>query len=191
MPKICIIVPANKPIKALTVKSLLDVVAYGKFEYHIVIATEGYTPSEKRNYGIVQSLNHNCDYTFFVDDDMVFPPNIIEVLVGRNKDVIGAMYYFRGLPLEPIFEKLTDEQSFFPVPKEPFQVKGVGAGLFLANNKIFMPMDKPWFDTKVNGLGQSIIGDSYWFGDRVRSAGFTIWCDPTIKTGHIGDYIYG
>ena len=184
--KICIGVPANKPIKARTVQSLLDMVAVSPYEFLIIIATEGYTPSEKRNYTIVQSLNKNCDYTLFVDDDMVFPPETLTTLISRDKDVIGGLYYLKGLPLEPIIELEKGQK----ILEEPFMCKGVGAGLLLANNKIFMKMKKPWFDTKVDGLGQTVVGDSFYFCDKAREAGFEVWCDGSLKIGHIGEFIY-
>jgi hypothetical protein len=180
--KICITVPANKPIKSRTVQSLLDVVANSYGEFLIIIADAGYTPSEKRNYAIVQSLNANCDYTFFVDDDMVFPKDTLTKLIQDDKDVVGALYYKRGLPLEKVIEGEVSEGVF--------KCQSIGAGLFLAKNSIFMKMRKPWFDTKVDGIGQTVVGDSFRFCDLVRDAGFEVWCDSTLNIGHIGEIIY-
>jgi len=183
--KITVIVPANKPIKTLTVESLLNMVASSPYEFLIIIATEGYTPSEKRNYGVVRSLNENCDYTFFVDDDMVFPPETLKTLIGRDKDVIGGLYYIKHEPLVPVVELLGEIQ------KEPFRCKGVGAGLLLVKNSVLRKIKPPWFDTKVNEFGQTIIGDSYWFCDKVREREFEIWSDPTLSVSHIGEKLYG
>ena len=180
--KICLSVPANKPIKSRTVQSLLDMVASSPYEFLIIIASEGYTPSEKRNYAIVQSLNAECDFTFFSDDDMVFPKNTLTTLVSRDKDVVGALYYKRGLPLEPVIEG--------EISGDLFQCKSIGAGLFLVKNDILKKMRKPWFDTKVNGFGQTVVGDSFRFCDLVRDAGGEVWCDASLKMGHLGEIIY-
>ena len=184
--KTAIVVPANKPIKARTVQSLLDVVSKSYGEFLILIVEGGYTPSEKRNYAITQSLNAHCDFTFFVDDDMVFPPETLTTLISKDKDVVGALYYKRGLPLEPVIEFNEGKVS-----EGVFQCKSIGAGLFLVKNEVLMKMRRPWFDTKVNGYGQTVVGDSFRFCDLVRDAGFEVWCDPQIEVKHIGDYLYG
>lgn len=186
--KVCIVIPANKPIKAKTVESLLNMVVVSPYEYLFIIATEGYTPSEKRNYGVVQALNNKCDYILFLDDDMVFPPETLTTLIERDKDVIGALYYLRIFPLQPVFEPFEQVKE---IPKEPFMVKGVGNGLVLAKVPVLKKVKAPWFGTKVDGFGCTWLGDSYWFGDRVREAGFQVWCDSTLKIFHTGEYLYG
>ena len=183
--KITILVPANKPIRPKTVQSLLDMVVASPYEFEIILAEEGYTPSEKRNYGIVQAINKKADYILFVDDDMVFGPGTLKKLISRNKDVIGVVYYFKRPELSPIIELLDGMKN------EPFECKGVGAGLLLVKTSVLMRMKRPWFDTKVNDIGMTVLGDSYFFCDRVREAGFEVWCDPTIEVHHLGDYKYG
>ena len=185
MAKILIGLPTNRPIKQKTVECLLRMVAHSKdHEFLIITATLGYTPSEKRNWIIVQALNAKCDYIFFTDDDMVFPPETLETLLSRDKDVIGVLYRMRGEP-----PKWTIEGE---IEKDVFQCKGVGAGLMLINCRILMNIQKEdgWFGTKVDAVGQTIIGDSFYFCDKVRQAGYGVWCDPTIKVGHLGEFNY-
>ncbi len=186
--KVTILIPANKPIRPKTVKSLADMIAVSPYEFLTILAEEGYTPSEKRNYGIVQSLNNNCDFTLFIDDDMVFPPETLKTLISRDKDIIGGLYYIKHEPLMPVVEL---EEGQFISLVEPFRCKGTGAGLMLVKNPVLRKIAPPWFDTKVNEFGQTIIGDSYWFCDKVREREFEIWNDPTLKIGHLGEYTYG
>lgn len=183
----CIGLPTNRPIKQRTVECLLNLVVHSKHEFLIITATDGYTPSEKRNFIAVQAVNAKCDYIFFTDDDMLFPPETLEVLLSREKDVTGALYYQRVLPLRPVVE-LWEGQS---MADKLFKVKGVGLGLVLIKCSILSKVKTPWFDTQVNEYGWTKLGDSYFFCDRVREAGFEVWCDPSLSIGHLSDYIYG
>ena len=149
-----------------------------------LIATKGYTPSEKRNYLIVKALNENYDYLLFVDDDMILPPETLEVLLGRDKDIIGGLYYFKGFPLEKVIEVFDEESN------EPFICKSLGGGLILTKTEIFRKIKSPWFGTKVNNVGMTILSEDYAFADKAREAGYEVWVDPTLNIGHIGDYIY-
>jgi len=181
--KILLGIPTIRPIKPEVVHSLMNLKR--PCEVDTFIATKGYTPSEKRNYLIVKALNEQYDYILFVDDDMVLPPDTIEVLLGRQKDIIGGIYYFRGFPPERVVE-LFDEN----IPDEPFVCKSLGGGLILAKTSIFRKVKSPWFGTEVNQVGMTVVSEDYLFADRVREAGYEIWCDPTLDIGHIGDYIY-
>jgi len=183
--KICLLIPANKPIRPKTVKSLMDMIAVSPYEFLVILAEEGYTPSEKRNYGIVRSLNENCDYIFFVDDDMVFPPETLTTLIERNKDIIGGLYFMKHEPLIPVVE-LEGE-----IKTELFRVNGTGAGLLLCKTEIFKKIRGPWFETRVDGIGKTLVGDSYCFCENAREFGYEIWCDPSLGIKHLGETLYG
>ncbi len=165
--KITILIPSNKPIRPKTVQSLMDMIAISPYEFLVILAEEGYTPSEKRNYGIVRALNEEWDYIFFVDDDMVFPPETLTTLIGRNKDIIGGLYYMKHEPLIPVVE-LSEGQE---IKDDVFQVNGAGAGLLLCKTEIFKKIRGPWFETRGDGVGQTLVGDSYCFCDNAKEFG--------------------
>src|SRR3990167_9329017 len=100
MKKVTLAICTNREIKAKTVTSLLELVANTKdVDFHILVATRGYTISENREYCVVQAQRNSSDYLLFTDDDMTFPPNTLERLLESNKEVIGVNSYSRCLPL--------------------------------------------------------------------------------------------
>lgn len=184
--KICIGVPTNRGLKAKTAQSLLETVARGGYEFGFVFATEGYTVAENRNYIATKALNAGCDYLFFVDDDMVFPSDTLERLLGHRKRIIGVASNSRMLPLKHTVELMEGTE----LPIRLFRAKAVGCGMMLVDMGVFQELERPWFGFKTFQTGQIARGEDAWFCDLAREKGIEIWCDPTIKVGHIGDYIF-
>ena len=182
--KICIAIPTNRSIRSRTLKALLELDV--PYEKHIVVATEGYTTAENRNYIISQAQKAKCTHVLMVDDDMVFPPDTLTKLIESGKEVIGVNANSRMLPLKTTVEPLNDD----PFPEAIFQVKAVGGGVLLIDMKVFEAIDQPWFDVETFDFGMTKMGEDSWFCRKATQAGFGIWCDNTIEIGHIGEYIF-
>src|SRR4030042_716080 len=117
--KICIGIPTNRLINAKTALSLMRMVAYSKdIDLCFIIATRGYNTSENRNFIAMQALNNNCDYLFFVDDDMIFPSDTLEILLMANKDIVGGIYNTKYEVQKPVVESFDDDR-----PEGLFKVK--------------------------------------------------------------------
>lgn len=185
--KVILGVVTNRQVKAKTTQSLLELMAYSKHEITPMVVTRGYTISENRNYLAVQVQNKMCDYLLFIDDDMVFPKETLDILLNHEKDIIGVASHQRKLPIVSTVEMLEKDQ---PMPNELFECKAVGAGVLLIKTEVFRKLEGPWFNVKTNPLGLTLVGEDSWFCDKARENNFKVWCDPTIKIGHIGDYEY-
>lgn len=171
-------------MKAKTVESLLNLVAHTEADYHFVLATEGFTISENRNYITFQALNNGSDYLLFVDDDMVFPNNTLSALIATGKRIVGTLSYSRMLPLTPTIEPLTEIKDTL------FEAKAVGCGVMLVDTKVFKELAQPWFAMETFDSGKIKRGEDSYFCDRAREKGISVWCEPTIVVGHIGDFIF-
>lgn len=184
--KITIGIPCNRQIKSKTVLSLMELVAFSEYDFHFVIATEGYTISENRNYIVAQALKNGSSHLLFIDDDMVFPKDTLNRLLEHNKEIVGINAHSRCLPLIDTVEPLEGQE----IPKQFAKVKAVGGGILLINLSIFDKINRPWFSTIVHPFGWTEMGEDSWFCREAEKSGYDIWCDPTIEIGHIGDFIY-
>lgn len=183
-------------VKAKTVLSLLNI----KTEHELfpVVATEGYTTAEGRNYCVVQAIKNNCSHILFVDDDMTFPSDTIDRLLAHAKDIVGVYSYSRVLPLSPTVGFLDangeylpqDRMAFVKKPETLFKCYTVGMGVALINMELFNKIEKPWFYFQTHDNGAILIGEDAWLCKQARDKGIEIWCDPTLEVGHIGDYEY-
>jgi hypothetical protein len=138
-----------------------------------------------RTWIIQKAIEDGATHVLFVDHDMVFPPNALETLLSRGKDIIGVEYNKRKFPLEPVFKPLGETKI-----DEPYKADYVGTGLMLIDLSIIPKMTKPWFLMGRDSNGQVVVGEDAWFCKTARDCGFDTWIDPTVKTGHLGDYQY-
>lgn len=187
--KVAVAIVTNRQVKAKTVESLMNLASYSKHQVLPIIATEGYTIAENRNYCVYQALKHGCTHLLFIDDDMTFPAHTLDSLLEHNKPVVGVYSYSRKLPLSPTikFKGLPPVER----PNEPFECEQVGMGVALIDCLVFQTLKAPWFKFETSPTGFTIEGEDGHFCNAARDNGLEIWCDPTIPIGHIGDYEYG
>jgi len=149
--------------------------------------------ASSRTWLVQNALKAGATHLLFVDSDMVFPYEVIPLLLAHNKDIIGVEYNRRKFPLEGTSEPLTEKKE-----GEIYQAKYVGTGVMLINLSIF---DKEWVDPKTgnktpwfsfgrDSQGALALGEDAWFCYSAQDNGHEVWIDPTIKVGHIGNYIY-
>ena len=53
-----------------------------------------------------------------------------------------------------------------------------------------MKVSQPHFGYKWYENGMVKMSNDWFFCEKARELGYEVWCDPTIKLGHIGDYDY-
>ncbi len=207
MKKITLALCTNRQVRPKTVGCLLDLVTHkGKtyfteeIDFHILIATQGYTIAENRNYCVVQAQKNKSDYIFMVDDDMTFPPDTLERMLNRGKEVIGVNSYSRCLPLSSTVGLMDKKGEYMhpdkhtawemQIPDYLFEAYFVGTGIALIDMKVFKKIKKPYFEFTYDKNGQVIHGEDGNFCRKVKEAGIGVWCDGSIEVGHLGDMEY-
>lgn len=155
----------------------------------------------------------NFDYLLMHDSDATWHPGAVERLVSRNLPVVTAVIFKRSLPTVPTIgknvsqgvrgetlysfagtinrivekaesEKLTEETSnrllFDPHPDDIEEVDGAGCHFMLIRRDVLEKMAFPYFEcTSVNG------GEDFDFCRKVQKAGFKIYVDYSVFTGHV------
>src|SRR3990167_7445682 len=194
MLKITLACPSNRGIRPKTAEALLRLVAHGGYEFHCIVPEHGYTIAENRNYIAVQALNNNSDYLLMCDDDMTFPPNLLDVLIADKKEIMGVAYHPRsetGQIIKYLDETHTVklEQSTDPKYKKTFQCYATGTGIILIKCEVFKKIDRPWFEFEWYPTGQCKQGEDWIFCIKAGKENIQTWANPTIKVGHIGEVI--
>ena len=185
--KITLGIPCNRTVQAETMQSLLDMIAKSEHDFHFVIATQGYTIAENRTLIAVRAIENKSDYLLFIDDDMVFPPNTLNRLLSREKDIIGIPYYARVLPRKSVVVLENGEELSGTVPGDLFKCQHVGTGVMLIKTEVFKNIIRPWFQFKTNADGCTVQGEDAHFCEVARNKGYSIYCDSTLPVRHIGD----
>lgn len=159
----------------------------------ITSTVHGQSPASARNLIIKQAIENNCTHIFFMDDDMVFPPDTLIKLLAHEKDIVSALYLGRMFPHRAIFFDKAYENGYckyFPLDeKAAGLVKGVncGFGAVLINIDVFKKVEEPW--VRLGEIEKDGWCDDIGFFNRCRAAGFDVYCDMDCPVGHMSNMI--
>jgi len=197
--KVTIGIPTNmdsgRGMRNKMAKCLLDLVVKGGYEFEVILAHEGYTIAENRNYLAVQAIKNGSEYILMIDDDMTFEPDILDRLMENQKDIVGVAYHPRSETGEIIkyLDEVTSvaiENSDDPKYKDTFECHATGTGIILIRTEVFNNMPRPWFMFEYHETGQCKLGEDWFFCREAKKAGYKIYTDPKPKVGHIGEKIF-
>ena len=147
---------------------------------------------DSRNKLAERAINSDCDYILWLDSDMTFMPDTLDIMVkeleDNNYEILAGMYYRRRPPFTPtLFKELrimptgTVAKEFDEIPEEIFEVAGCGFGCVLMKRNVL------WNVLCQHGYMFSpidTVGEDLSFCWRARMCGHKIYCDPTIALGH-------
>ena len=188
-------IPVYGGLQPQTFQCLLELVAKSEHDIHIIIASEGYTIAENRNYITVQALNNKSDYLLMVDADMTFPLDILDKLLANKKDIIGIAYHPRcdtGQIIKYLDEThiVKLEENDDPKYKKTFECHATGTGMILIKCNIFYKIKRPWWHFEYYDTGMISKGEDWYFCEKAKKYNIKTWVDPTIKVGHLGEAIF-
>lgn len=140
------------------------------------------------------ALQDNCDYILWIDSDMTFPENALEVLLGdlnsgNGRDMVTALYFTRQGDHKPvIYYDVDPELKARSIKKYPedmvFPIDGCGFGFCLMRIKVIEDVAQGYAGalfSPLEGLGEDLS-----FCYRLNQIGGLIWADTRVKCGHIG-----
>jgi FkbM family methyltransferase len=183
---ILIAIPTARYIEADTFKSIYDLeVPEGyetTFQYFY-----GYRVDQVRNL-IADWVVRGYDYLFSVDHDITFPPDTLKKMIQHDKDLVAGVYRQR---LEPqrieIYDLNQHRMEYSDVyDKSLVQIGGCGFGCVLVKKKVLAGVGYPQFEYHPALDHGNTISEDTDFCKKAMSRGFTLWCDPSIRCGHIG-----
>ena len=141
-------------------------------------------------------MENDMDRVLWLDSDMVLPPDLLMKLNARldeGHEMVTALCFTRKLPFEPcIYNTLDFNEETQEVHRDPyedyprdsfFQVAGCGCAAVMMDGKMLKRIGEkygPPFYPR-NGWGEDLT-----FCWLLQQEGIKIWCDSTIKVGHVG-----
>lgn len=138
------------------------------------------------------ACNRGFDKVLWVDSDMVLEPDTLERLLADGEyDYLCGAYSTRVEPIVPVvyesFEIGQKAKPFEMIPNEIFEIAGSGMGCVLMNTKLIYDVattfGRPF--SPILGLGEDLS-----FCYRVKQLGVKMFCDGSVRPGHVGTYVY-
>lgn len=160
-----------------------------KPENTLITTVHGQSPAEARNIIAQQAIDHNCTHAFFIDDDMAVPPDTLMRLIQHDQDVITALYLLRGYPHFPAAFDIAFGNGFNKSLFLTSEISGLipitncGLGCVLVKTEVFRTLEKPW--VRLGEIVKDGWCDDVGFFNRVREAGFKLFCDTDVRVGHM------
>ena len=197
--KIAIGVPTAGTMRTKTAFSLIETIRMNKNTEFLPIFRHGGYIGENKAKIVETAQNCLCSHVFFVDHDMKFEPHVVMKLLSHDKDIVGGMYYYRYLPLEPMLKYFKEdgewtskleESAIKKIPDELFEVAATGGGMLLVKMSVFSQLKRPYFAMEQDEEGNRSVTEDSGFYLQAQSKGFKVWVDPTLNIKHVGDYEY-
>ena len=166
------------------------------FDYQIIAGTLVYWA---RNRLAKRAIDNGFTHVLWLDSDMTFKDDIVDDLLFCGKDMVCGAFVSRKPPYGPcVYTDISDPADMIKVENfgtEPFRVDGCGFATVLTSVELLKAVwDK--FDTCFRPTED--YGEDLAFCDRVKKLGREIWCEPTVRPGHIahvpvyaGEHLFG
>jgi len=187
--KTLIAVPCMDMVAAPFAQSLATLKKEGECLMSFMVGSLVY---ESRNKIAAQALVAKTDYVLWLDSDMTFPQDLIPRMIKHmedGKEIVTGLYFRRRSPFTPVlFKKLGKESEDYPdYPRDSvFEVEGCGFGCVMLKTAVLedvMLNKHNWFEP-IEKFGEDLS-----FCIRARELGHKIYCDSSIKCGHVGQLI--
>ena len=191
--KILIAVPCMDMVSARFAQSLATLKKVDNCVVSFLIHSLIY---DARNKLAGYAVDGEFDFILWLDSDMVFPPNTLERMVKTldehpEIDILNALYFRRGTPFSPVaYDRLEindrgecDYEDMKDVPTELSEIAGCGFGCVLMRTDCLLDLAAKFGAVWFTPMGN--VGEDCSFCIRARNEGYKIYCDPTIKIGHM------
>jgi hypothetical protein len=141
------------------------------------------------------AIEENYTHVLFVDSDMVFNSDALEVLIHHDKDIISGSIFSRVEPIIPCFYsklRLGEGQEIIcergTLGEGVQEVEGVGTAFLLIKTEVFKDILEKYNTYPFQPI--SGYGEDLSFCVRARGCGYKIYIDHDLTIGHIGKKVY-
>ena len=190
-------IPCMESIPTVTVKSLIAM----RYDCVDISFTMNSLVYDARNCLAKMACENGYDRIMWIDSDMVFEPDLFERLSARldeGRDFVTGLYFSRRMPIIPMIysevacylkdgKQIPTSVEYRDYPKDSmFKVQGCGFGGCMMTTKMVLDLAEKY------GLPFSPIlgfGEDLSFCQRATQAGYDLYCDSSIKLGHMSHCI--
>lgn len=143
-----------------------------------------------RNELVRRALDRGSEWVLFIDDDHVYPSDLLNRLLSHEKDVVSALYLRRARPFSPLaFTGCENGNQYIPLELTGLAQQGLlrihaaGAGGLLIRSHVFEAIPEPWFE--YGRVGEWHASEDIIMCEKISAAGFEIYVDLEAQLGHL------
>lgn len=138
---------------------------------------------------VERAIASDFTHMMFLDDDMVFEPQVIDILFSRRQPVVAVNYCIKKDPTEFVAVGLDGNRVVtreFSTGLLPIAYTGFGASLF--ELRVFKAVKQPWFAPEWDATTKGYTTEDNPCYRRIREAGFLVYLDQDASklVTHVG-----
>lgn len=160
-----------------------------------VVMNHGSIIPQQRNTLVKRALELDMTHILFLDSDMRFPPDTLDVLLSHNEPFVAVNYPTRRMPIYPTARvKNADGTQFHALYQQESdeglrEVDLVGLGVALIDLDVFRLLPKPWFMFMYHPEIDDYTGEDFFFSHHARNNGVKILVDQSLsyEIKHVGE----
>jgi glycosyltransferase involved in cell wall biosynthesis len=153
---------------------------------------EGYQLPFARNRIVQNALGKDADYLFFVDADMIFPPDTLLRLLSHDLDIVNSLAFRRIKPHYPCIFKWNEKEGSYETVQYAgglVEVDATGMPAILIKTEVFKKMKDTWPGRPWYYYRDNLFSSDITFCENARKLGYKIMIDTDLKIGHLGEEI--
>lgn len=194
--KTLVAVPCGDLLHTDFARSLLGMGVSGAVQYTFA---QGSLVYDSRNQLSDLAIESGFDRVLWLDSDMVFTNDLFMKLsadLDEGREIVSGLCFTRKRPIHPAVYKAIYRDSNGVPHADPitewsdqvFEVGGCGFAAVMMNVELLKRIREEYkrlYFSPIPGFGED-----FSFCLRCQELGVKIYCDPTIRIGHIGLAVY-
>ena len=139
---------------------------------------------------VKRAIDGGMTHLMFLDDDMVFEPQVIDIMLGRRQSIVCANYLIKTEPVSDFVAVDLKGKRLATTEKSkglvPIMYSGFGVSIF--ETEVFKAIEQPWFQPKFLPKENSYTTEDLPFYEKAREAGYKVYLDQDASklVSHLG-----
>lgn len=150
--------------------------------------------AEARNEIVEFALEQGANYIYWLDDDVIPPPDAFLKLYRHQKDIINGVYWSKSNPPMPLLFRGHLEGPYWNWHVgDLIEIDAAGNGLTLVKTDVYRKISEtiggPWYSTDYSSFkdmkaaAHNNTEDLYFYW-KAKQAGYKVWADTSVQALH-------
>jgi predicted SAM-dependent methyltransferase len=152
--------------------------------------------AEARNEIVEFALSQGANYIYWLDDDVIAPPDSFLRLFRHGKDIINGVYWSKSNPPMPLLFRGNLQGPYYNWHAgDLIEIDAAGNGLTLVKTDVYRKISKetkgPWYSTdylsfpgiESAGSPPNNTEDLYFYW-KAKKLGYQVWADTSVQAYH-------
>lgn len=143
---------------------------------------------------VKMAIDWKATHLMFLDEDMIFHPTVLSMLLGRRQPFVGCNYPKRGMPITFTAVRPDMKGHIITRPESTGleEAAYTGFGVSLIEMQVFEKTPQPWFLPLWDVTSSGYTTEDNPFCARIKAAGFPVFVDHDASklVGHRGAFTF-